>query len=541
MKQLLLFIFIISCISCANISQNKNPTENKKYNIIWLVAEDQSPQFFPMYGDSSISLPNLESIAKESIVYDKAFANVPVCAPARSTIILGMYTIATATHNMRTYNSHLHEIEPSIGLVGYTPVMPKHTKEFPKYLRSEGYYCTNNSKEDYNMQISDGTWDESSSKATWRNRKEGQPFFSVFNFMECHESGIWRFGKDSLFVDPKGIPVPPYFPDNDIIRHDLAVNYSNLKRIDDKIGTIINQLKEDGLYDDSYIFFYGDHGGPFPRHKRVLYDTGLEVPFFVKLPKDLMQDKGQTRNDDIISFIDLAPTVLSIAGIEKPDQMQGKAFLGSYIGPKDEYIYASSDRFDAIYDKSRAIRSKKYKYIRNYHPELPYAIPVEYREQMPMMKEWRRLDSIGALSGSSALWMRKNKDPEEFYDLEVDPFELNNIINEANKKSVIDAHRSALDAWLEKCDDQGKFDERELISKWATLKEKTILKAPTISVESELIMAKNEGEYGNIVYKIENDSIWQVYSKPLAGMSDTKLVFKTVHIGLDDSPESRNK
>ena len=227
-------------------------------NIIWLVAEDQSPEFFPMYGDSTISLPFIESLSSDAVVFTNAFSPVPVCAPARSAIITGMYPTTLGTHNMRTYNAYSRDNQPDIGIPSYSPLVPDGVKMFTEYLRKEGYYCTNNAKEDYNFKAPESGWDESSNDAHWRNRPKDAPFFSVFNF--CHESGIWKQGEEELFVSPDSVRVPPYFPDTDVIRHDIAVNYSNLKRLDEQIGKIINQLKEDGLYDNSIIFFYGDHG-----------------------------------------------------------------------------------------------------------------------------------------------------------------------------------------------------------------------------------------------------------------------------------------
>ena len=521
--------------ACASTEQASESSVVQPYNILWLVAEDQSPDFFPMYGDSTISLPALEAIAAESVIYDNAFANVPVCAPARSTIITGQYVIATGTHNMRTYNAYKKDNETSINVPSYTPVLDPEVMEFPKYIRAKGYYCTNNAKEDYNLKHTAGTWDDSSNNAHWRNRDKGQTFFSIFNFGKCHESGIWRFGKDSLFVDPTVVNVPPYFPNTDIVRHDLAVNYSNLKRIDDEIAEIISQLKADGLYDNTFIFFYGDHGGPFPRHKRSLYDSGIKVPLFVKLPKDLMSESYPQRNEDIVSFIDLAPTILSIAGIEKPSHMHGKAFLGEYLGTKDQYVYASSDRFDAVYDRKRTIRNKNFKYIRNYNPEIPYALPVVYREQMPMMKQLRELDQQGKLSGGAALWMRDEKEPEEFYDIVNDPYELNNLIGDKKYAEEIVIMQKALDKWITEMGDQGQYEEQELIEKWKGLRIANVLKAPLISISDNWITAINESQYGNIVYKKKNVEIWQVYSVPLS--KEKGIVFKTVHIGLDDSEE----
>ena len=283
-KQWLLLAFAVLIASQGCKQEIKKAESNQKPNIIWLVAEDQSPEFFPFYGNEVISLPNLEQLAKNSMVFDRAYAPVPVCAPARSAIITGLYPTTLGTHNMRTYNAYNPDNEIDLGIPSYSPIPPKGVRVFTEFLRREGYYCSNNAKEDYNFKSPPQSWDRSGPEAHWRNREDHSPFFAVFNFGVCHESGIWKYQDSTLYVDKDHLEVPPYFPDTEIVRHDLAVNYSNLKRLDDSIGLLTDQLKEDGLYDNSYIFFYSDHGGPFPRHKRSLHETGIRVPFIIKIP-----------------------------------------------------------------------------------------------------------------------------------------------------------------------------------------------------------------------------------------------------------------
>ena len=404
-----LFVVSFLVFNCAENKDTEATTEKEPLpNIIWLVAEDQSPQFFPMYGDSTISLPHIESLAKDGITFTNALSPVPVCAPARSALITGMYPTTLGTHNMRTHAPWRDINEPLLdNLPSYSPIVPNGVKMFPEYLRAKGYYTANGPKEDYNFEKTDAVWDESSKDRHWRKRRDSQPFFTVFNFSVCHESGIWRYNDSTLYVAPDSIPVPPYFPDNDTIRHDLAVNYSNLKRLDDQIGEVISDLKEDGLYENSIIFFYSDHGGPFPRHKRALYDTGVKVPLVIKFP----EGKGAGSTDDrLISFIDYAPTVLSLAGIEPPKVMQGVAQFGKYeAAEKPKYTFHSSDRFDEIYDRLRAVRTKRYKYIKSYDTTISHAMPVSYREQMPMMQELRRLFAADSLDQKQSLWLQAPK------------------------------------------------------------------------------------------------------------------------------------
>ena len=502
-------------------------------NIIWLVAEDQSPGFFPMYGDSTISLPSIESISLDGVVFDNAFSPVPVCAPARSAIITGMYPTTLGTHNMRTYNAYSTENQPEIGIPSYSPIVPDGVKMFTEYLRKEGYYCTNNAKEDYNFKAPESAWDESSKDAHWRNRPKDAPFFSVFNFNVCHESGIWRQGKEELYVSPDSIKVPPYFPDNEVIRHDLAVNYSNLKRLDDQIGEIIDQLKEDGLYENSIIFFYGDHGGPFPRHKRALYDTGLKVPLVIKFQNNL---KKGSYDDRLFSFVDFAPTLLSWAGIAPPKVMQGKAQFGMYAdSAKSKYIFASSDRFDEMYDRLRAVRSGRFKYIRNYNLEISNALAVNYREQMPMMQNMMTLEASGKLDSIPSLWFRTPKPEEELYDLQNDPFELVNLSGQIKFQDTLVSLRRTLDSWIEETNDKGRVPEKELISNWLPNGKPPKLK-PLQMEERDNRINLISGRYdATIIWKEPGDKTWHIYSKPL----DNELSFaaKAVRIGYEDSDE----
>ncbi|MFC2148848.1 sulfatase [Bacteroidota bacterium] len=504
-----------------------------KPNIIWLVAEDQSPDFFPMYGDSTIALPNIESLSSDGVVFTNAYTPVPVCAPTRSAIITGMYPTTLGTHNMRTYNAYSKENQPSIGIPSYSPLVPDGVKMFTEYLRKEGYYCTNNAKEDYNFKAPESGWDESSSTAHWRNRPKGAPFFSVFNFNVCHESGIWKQGEEELFVSPDSITVPPYFPDNDVIRHDLAVNYSNLKRLDEQLGAIINQLKEDGLYENSIIFFYGDHGGPFPRHKRALYDTGIKLPLVIKFQDNL---KKSNYDDQILSFIDFAPTLLSWAGINPPKVMQGKARFGVYKdSTASKYVFATSDRFDEMYDKLRAVRTKRFKYIRNYNTDISNAMAVKYREQMPMMQNMMSLQASGKLDSLASLWFRIPKPEEELYDTQNDPYELVNLSDQTQWQDTLVHLRTVLNTWIKETNDLGRYPEKDLMEMWFPNGEPPKLEPLQMVEKGEKINLISKKSDATIIWKQPGDVSWHIFSQPL----DKKASFiaKAVRIGYTDSDD----
>ena len=460
MKNLISLILILFFIGCSNL---------EKPNIIWITIEDQSQYLLPFNGNDDISLPNLQKIADESLIFKNMYSVYPVCAPARSAIITGMYPNSIGTHNMRTMaysyykkNGNFgerNENEKVLGIPRYSSKLAESIKTFPSILRENGYLTYNKDKGDYNFKISDSTWSEygTNKKIT----KADSPIFAVYNYNVTHESSMWQRDKEPLMVDPKDLKIiPPIFPDDSIVRHSLAVNYSNLIEMDRQVGKLVNQLKEEDLYDDSYIFFYSDHGGPFPRHKRAIYETGTKVPFFVKLPKG---KKEKIDTNEFLSFIDFAPTVLSIAGIEVPSFLQGKAFLGKYKDEsKREYLFTASDRFDENPDRIRAVRDDKFKYIRNYFPENSHALNVAYRRQMVLMRHLTSLHLQGKLSKEHDLWFRVPKLREELYDLENDPFELNNLSEKPEYSNQLNNLSKVLDDWIKEIDDLGRIPEKEL-------------------------------------------------------------------------------
>ncbi len=534
MKYLLHLILLAVIFSSCQGEQAATLTEQQQPNILWIVVEDQSPEFFPFYGNEVVQLPNLERLAAESVIYDKAWAVVPVCAPARSGIATGMYPSTLGTHNMRVFTAYKPTNQPKINIPSYSPIPPDGVKPFTEYLRKAGYYCTNNAKEDYNFQTRSSQWDERGRTATWKNRGKDQPFFSIFNYEYCHESGIWRFGKDSLFVDPADVPVPPYFPDDSIIRHDLAVNYSNLIRIDRQIGQMIAKLEADSLLDETIIFFYSDHGGPFPRHKRSLYETGTRVPMFVRFPGG--ERKGE-RIQDMVNFIDLGPTALSLAGIAPPAVMQGVPFLGKYkpAAPR-AYNFATSDRFDGKYDRKRAVRDQRYKYIRNFKPEVPYDLEVSYRQQMPMMRRLMELDSLEQLEGTAALWMADSKPAEELYDLEQDPYELNNLAGEAAQAERLASFRQVLEEWIVETGDLGGTEEQVLIDRWLVDRKQQILPTPRVTLQDGKVEIQCDHQEATVLWRTSPEAPWTIYQSPLASNSITDTLWtRATRIGYQES------
>jgi len=430
-------------------------------NIVWLSCEDISPHL-GCYGDPHAITPNLDRLATEGVRYKHAYTTAGVCAPCRSGIITGMYQSTLGTHHMRC-----------------SAKLPPQVTTFPTYLREAGYYCTNNSKQDYQFRTPSGTWDESSGKAHWRKRKDkGQPFFSVFNFTGCHESGIASASKyksvtskltASQRQDPKKLTtLPPYYPDTPIVREDWKRNYELITAMDAWAGNLIAQLKEDGLSENTIVFFWSDHGVGLPRAKRWLYESGTHVPLIVRIPEKLRtagQGKAGTVDDQLVSSIDFGPTVLNLAGVKVPRHVQGRAFLGTDLTPPREYIYGARDRMDERYDIIRAVRDKRYRYIRNYEPFKTYYQYMNTPEKGATMKEIRRLAREGKLPPAAKLFMAPTKPLEELYDVQADPHEIHNLAGSPKHQDILKRMREAHIRWVLETRDVGLLPEPEIVER----------------------------------------------------------------------------
>ena len=365
-------------------------------NILWITCEDLSPRL-ACYGDTTAATPNLDQLARESVRYNHAYGVYGVCAPNRHALITGMYPTTTGGMHMRTWkrSSVADLTRPDVMAIPLYEATPAaEVRCFPEYLRAAGYFCTNNSKTDYQFRPYPTIWDASGRGAHWRQRpRPNQPFFAVFNSTVTHESKLFQ-QTSPMVVDPQSVDVPPYYPDTPIVRRSIARQYDNLIRLDDWVGNLLQQLAEDGLSETTYVFFFSDHGDGLPRMKRWAYDSGIHVPLLVRHPG---QDQPRTSND-LVSFVDFAPTVLSLAGVDLPKHMQGRAFLGAQAKSPRKYVYAARDRMDTASETIRAVRDHRFKYVRNYRPELPYLGDIAYRDQLEIMQEIHRMreaDELG--------------------------------------------------------------------------------------------------------------------------------------------------
>ena len=433
---------------------------HERPNIIWLVSEDNSIHFMDLYSKDGAKMPNISSLAKKGVVFNNAFSNAPVCSVARSTIITGVYgpTIGTQYHRK-----------------AYPVNLPKYIKPLPLYLRDAGYYTTNNNKEDYNFKKENEIWDESSSKATYKNRKVNQPFFHVQNFGDTHEGRLHfdeeYFKKEIENFNIENTPTFPYHPDTPIFRFTRELLYKHHMSLDSKIGEFIKDLEKQGLMENTIIFYYGDHGGALPRSKGYLYESGLNIPMVVYVPKkwkNLSPFHIGTKTSAFIDFLDLVPTVLSLAGIEIPDYLDGTPFLGKKINKESieqqNITFGYADRFDEKYDLVRSVRKGKYKYIRNFQPFNVDGLYNFYRYKMLAYKEWYNLFVEGKLNKYQAKFFLP-KQPEELYDVKKDPHEINNLAKKTNFKNELIELRSQLKKQIISKNDLSFFPEPYFLKK----------------------------------------------------------------------------
>ena len=433
------------------VGASPGPPQEDLPNILWLSSEDNGPHL-GAYGDDFADTPSLDALAARGMIYRVAWSNAPVCGPARATIITGMYPPSLGSHHMRS-----------------RVPLPDGVRPFPAYLRDAGYYTTNNAKTDYNLaparEIADEAWNESTNRAHWRNRPEGAPFFAVFNFNNSHESGI-RSRPHEPIHDPAAVRVPPYHPDTPEVRRDWAQYYDKMTEIDARAGERLAELEADGLADSTIVVYFGDHGIGLPRGKRITKDSGLRVPMIVYVPEPFRGlapngwDPGGA-NDRLVAFVDLAPTMLSVAGIAPPDYMQGNAFLGGYATDPPEYLFGFRGRMDERDDLVRAVRDQRYVYVRNYLPHLPDGQHLWYMFETPTTVAWKRLYDAGGLPPEQAAYWEP-RPAEELYDLETDPDEIVNLAGSNEHRDVLQRLRAAQRRHALEIHDIGFLPEAEM-------------------------------------------------------------------------------
>ena len=413
-------------------------------NILWLIGEDMCPDL-GCYGNELVYTPNIDKLASQGVRFTNAFTTAPVCSASRSAFMTGMYQTTIGAHNHRSHRRDGYRLPPGVHLI-------------TDYFRKAGYFTANvttaapgvkgTGKTDFNFTVEnpfDGM--------DWNQREEGQPFYAQINFKEAHR--VFKSDPEHP-IDPDKVNLPPYYPDHPIARKDWALYLETIQNLDKKIGAVLQRLEDEGLADNTVIFFLGDHGRAHVRGKQFLYDGGIHIPLIIRWPGTL---KAGTVSDELISAIDIAATSLWIAGIKPPENMQGQIFLGAKAKKRD-YIVAARDRCDETVDRIRCIRSKRYKYIRNFYPDRPYTQLNRYKEcQYPVLRLMRRLHAAGKLTPAQDRFMADTRPPEELYDLQADPFEIHNLASSPEHQAILKEMRSTLDEWIRKTKDKGEEKE----------------------------------------------------------------------------------
>lgn len=476
-------IAYLLCLLLAAITTLK---AQEKPNILWISCEDISPAW-GCYGDEQATTPNIDQLAAQGYVFQKAFSNAPICAPARSTLITGMYATSLGTQNLRS------DIPVSSDL-----------EILPELLRTNGYFTTNNSKTDYNFSP-DGRWDELSRTAHWRNRKLNQPFFSVFNFGITHEGHANSDKPEdtaSLLSkhNPEEMKLPPYFPKTEEFRHIMAHQYDLITVFDQEVGKLLEQLATDDLLENTIVFIFSDHGYGLPRHKRWLYNSGLQVPFVLYVPpkyKQLTNHFSSPTVKEMVAFVDFAPTVLEVTNTAIPKTMHGVPFLGAKPQPKP-YTYGYRDRADDVYDMSRSVFDGRFLYIRHFMPHRPYIQnAIIFNKGKRSYEELFRLKATGELPTESQK-MFLPKPVEELYDLENDPFELNNLIQQSEHQTKITELRAVLKKHLLDRRDSGLMNEGDMMERAAGTSVYEVCTNPEKFKPAEIY------EVANLVGRVEN-------------------------------------
>jgi len=525
-------------------------------NILFLVAEDMSSRV-GAFGDPLAQTPNIDKLASQGIRYTNVFTTAGVCAPSRAALITGMNQISMGGQHMRTGGRPAG---------GYYCVPPPDMKAFPELLRAAGYYTFNIAKEDY--QFSDmlpgsgpfTIWDDENNNNLWRGRRINQPFFGMINFMETHESGLFRplgnkphsflhfimqivrpamlmsksINYEAKTVDPDKIKLPPYYPDTKAVREDIARFYNNINAMDAVVGNILERLEKDGLAESTIIVWTTDHGDCLPRAKRDLTLSGLKVPMVIYWPVAYRPNnvKPGTADFRLTSFIDLAPTFLDIAKAPKPKYLQGISLLSDST---NQYVYASKDRMDEIYYRQRAIIDKRFEYIKSWYPKVPDGAHIKFRDNIEMMRDMWKLKDENKLDKNQILWFEPTG-KERLYDLKNDPYQLHNLANDTTYRKTLNRMRSALNKWLTGIGDWSDVSEDEMVESFLDNGKQKITPLPEMTVSENVLVVTCKEEAASIGYQI-NDGPWQLYINPLSLTGNEKIVAKAVRYGWKESEE----
>ncbi len=524
-KAIILYLIIIFFQTLA-ISAEELP------NILWITSEDNGLQL-GCYGDDYSVSPNIDALSNIGLRYTNAISTAPVCAPARTTIITGIYPTSTGSQHMRSLTS-----------------LPDGFKMYPQFLRELGYYCTNNQKEDFNLIKPGKLWDDLGKQAHWKNRENGQPFFAIFNHTISHESQIRNdIDQKDKIHDPAQAPVPAYHPDVPEVRSNWAQYYDRITMMDKQVGENLKELYEAGLTENTIIFYYGDHGSGMPRSKRSPCNSGLNIPLIVHFPEKWKHlapkeyHEGGT-SDRLVGFIDFAPTLLSITGIQPPEWMQGQAFAGGVETKEPKFSFGFRGRMDERMDMARTVRSKEFIYIRNYMPHREYGQYLEYMFKTQTTQVWHQMFTAGELNDVQSIFWQ-TKPFEELYDLRNDPDEVNNLAESTDYIRIITEMRQAHQKHIRDIKDLGFLSEWEIhhraevsqITPYEMGHDSDLYDFETICNAAQLACSK-DANVSNLIELLNHDDsgvrYWAVIGLLIQGEHISKDFYKRVVAALKD-------
>jgi arylsulfatase A-like enzyme len=528
------------------------PAADRRPNILLLLAEDLGPRV-GAFGDPVAMTPHLDRLAQEGTRYTRVFTTSGVCAPSRAALLTGVHAISTGSHHMRTSSK------------GYQSVPPPEVKAFPELLRAAGYATFTDFKLDYQfsgMFAGSGPftiWDDEGFAAHWRKLGGDRPFFGLLNFIETHESGVFprpalphngahafmqlihlflHIGHDDV-VSPEDVALPPYYPDTPLVRADIARHYNNVHLMDERVGEILDQLAADGLLDSTVVIWTGDHGDGLPRAKRELFDSGTHVPMIIRWPPSLRPPDAEpgAEEERLVSFVDLAPTILALAGLRVPAWMDGQVFAGPRAAPKRRYVFAAKDRIDEVPDRQRSVRDERYRYIRSYLPGTPGAAHTTWRDVQDTMRELWAHHERGELEAAAALWFEP-RPPESLYDTRSDPHEVHDLATDPDYEPILERLRGALDAWLARRVDLGAVPEDQMIAQIWPGGEQPVTGEPIIEIlGSEAaprlrISATTPGS--SLGYRLDGGD-WRLYTEAFPVPPGARIEAKAVRYGWAES------
>ena len=526
-------------------------------NILMIVAEDMSPRL-GAYGDSLAKTPTLDALAENGLRFTRAYTVSGVCAPSRSSLITGVYATSMGTHQMRTSQGVLAD-----GKIGYEAVPPPEVKAFPELLRAAGYSTANWAKKDYQFGEPSTIWDVDAGRfigpidpALWRRLPDDKPWFVMMNLVSTHESRLvvagdtypkqWapfvkaiadeRASTVTPVTDPSAVIVPGYFPDTPRVRQSIAQHYDNIHFMDSQVASILDALSEDGLSDDTIVIWTTDHGDPFPRAKRAVYESGTHVPLIIRAPGSASQG---ALNEQLVSFVDLAPTILGFAGVTSPAFIQGRDI---FTAGKRQYVFSARDRMDQTSDRVRAVRDERYRLIRNDVTEIPYFRPLAFRDMFPIMREMWRMHEVEDLDAEQAYFFSSPRPKFELYDVTQDPDELINIAMDPAMKAVVDRLGKALESWISEVGDLGSVPEHRMVKNmWSGGDSQPVTNPPKVSIiqtsqENGRVFLSEETEGSSISWRQSDAEPWKLYTLPIDVVFGAPLSVKAIRYGFSESP-----